>query len=342
MIEEREQARAAECKPSVLGNSLGPMLIEHCKGQLGPIQWFRADWQRGGAATGFSLWKTDDDSQGIPVMVKVPVGECEYSWTVALSCEDEASKAELHNKSNGALPGALNTPRVFASGVGLEGVKDICWLVMEKLQGRTLAGEHSKKAVVDLIESVVQFHRRSLIHEPVVPEPSVAQWDHLLVRSRESIQSNNLPDAQRWRDAVRKVHRALPKLVPEWRARPINTWCHGDLHLGNAMRRENDPDTCVLIDMALVHPGHWVEDAIYFERQHWGHRDSLYGIKPVSHIARVRKNLGLSTNADYNRLANIRRVLTAACVPVFLAREGAKSHIAASLDILDSLITQVA
>ncbi len=46
---------------------------------------------------------------------------------------------------------------------------------------------------------------------------------------------------------------------------------------------------CVLVDLALVHPGHWVEDALYLERQYWGHSDLLKGVKPASELARLRQ-----------------------------------------------------
>ena len=98
---------------------------------------------------------------------------------------------------------------------------------------------------------------------------------------------------------------------------------------------------CVLIDLALVHPGHWVEDGVYLERQFWGHMDALHGVKPVSQLAKCRKKLGLSTEGEFQTLANVRRVLTAACVPVFLGREGNPAYVHAGLELLERLLPQL-
>ena len=35
-----------------MATNLLPALREACDGHLGPVSWFRADWQRGGASTG--------------------------------------------------------------------------------------------------------------------------------------------------------------------------------------------------------------------------------------------------------------------------------------------------
>jgi hypothetical protein len=76
-----------------------------------------------------------------------------------------------------------------------------------------------------------------------------------------------------------------------------------------------------LIDMAEVHAGHWVEDAVYLERQLWARPERLKVHKPVKEIAAARKRLGLPVDAEYPRLAMIRRALLAATAPRFL-----KSH----------------
>jgi hypothetical protein len=97
----------------------------------------------------------------------------------------------------------------------------------------------------------------------------------------------------------------------------------------------------VLVDLALVHPGHWIEDAIYLERQYWGHSDLLKGVKPVSELARLRRERGLNANDNYPDLANVRRVLMAACVPAAAEREGNAKYVRAALELLDRLIPQV-
>src|SRR6266481_3357168 len=72
-----------------LAISLDPVLHAACEGRLGPIEWFRASWQRGGAATGFSTWAMPDGSR-IGVLVKFPVGPCEFRWTTDLGAVSPA------------------------------------------------------------------------------------------------------------------------------------------------------------------------------------------------------------------------------------------------------------
>jgi hypothetical protein len=108
------------------------------------------------------------------------------------------------------------------------------------------------------------------------------------------------------------------------------------------MRRPGTaPNCCVLIDLALVRPGHWIEDAVYLERQFWAHPEQLFGVHPVSHLARLRREQGLSTDGDYGQLANVRRVLMAACVPALFPQEGSTRYVQAALDLLLRVLPQV-
>src|SRR6185503_4504487 len=109
--------------------------------------------------------------------------------------------------------------------------------------------------------------------------------------------------------AIRAVQKMLPRLLERWQQRPMNTWCHGDLHLGNAMRRPGAQpgQPSVLIDLAMIHPGHWVEDAVYLERLYWAKPELLCGIKPVSELARLKREQGTLGQEDYAMLANTRR-----------------------------------
>jgi aminoglycoside phosphotransferase (APT) family kinase protein len=166
-------------------------------------------------------------------------------------------------------------------------------------------------------------------------------WEELLARAREIARESVFPEAQHWNDVVKKAQKALPKIAARWESRPIDTWCHGDLHPGNAMRRDDSASECVLIDLALVHAGHWVEDAIYLERQFWARPDALFGIHPVSLLARYRRELGLSTSGDYGTLANLRRVLMAACAPLHIAGDGHPRYLHAALETLERLLPQV-
>ena len=101
-----------------LAVSLAPVLQQQCQGRLGAIEWFRAPWQRGGAATGFSTWEMDDGRR-VGVLVKLPVGPVEYRWTAALGAVPEGKWA-----SEECL--RFPTPRVLACGQELNGY-DLAW-----------------------------------------------------------------------------------------------------------------------------------------------------------------------------------------------------------------------
>ena len=141
------------------------------------------------------------------------------------------------------------------------------------------------------------------------------------------------------------VQRALPVLKAKWASRGIHTWCHGDLHPANVLRRAPSPASptgeCVLIDLAMVHPGHWVEDAVYLERLYWGRSELLHGVKPVSHLAKIRREMGIQTDDNYAELAAVRRVLMAGCVPAYATFEGHPKYTHAALEILEQYLPQV-
>jgi len=149
-----------------------------------------------------------------------------------------------------------------------------------------------------------------------------------------------MAEEQRWNEALKSVQRIIARLVDRWNARPINAWCHGDLHPGNAMRRgrASPGEGCVLIDLALVHPGHWVEDAVYLERLYWAKPELLCGAKPVSAIARHLREAGRIGPEDYSGLANIRRCLMAATVPLYLEHEGHPKYVHAALEVLERVL----
>src|SRR5262245_53067051 len=63
-----------------LASSLSPALHQACDGRLGEITWFKTDWQRGGAATGTSTWRLDDEDQPRKAVVKLPIVQRELMW----------------------------------------------------------------------------------------------------------------------------------------------------------------------------------------------------------------------------------------------------------------------
>lgn len=107
------------------------------------------------------------------------------------------------------------------------------------------------------------------------------------------------------------------------------------------MNGHGPPGRCVLIDMALVHPGHWSEDALYLERQHWGHEEFLFGVSPADALAEQRRRLGLEVESGFDRWANLRRVLTAASAPGLIGIEGNAKYLAGSLGVLNRLLKGV-
>ena len=323
--------------PQSLAAALAPALREACGGRLGEIEWFRSTWQRGGAATGFAQW-TDGEGVCRPVVVKLPVGPGEYRWAMLLgTAEADGSPLRADDRP---------VPRVFEGGESLGGY-DLGWLVMERLEGHTLAHAIDRRAIEDLLRTVARFHALAERTRPVEGPSPERDWAAMIARSRDALREHEVEmcESQRWNEALKRVQRALPVLEASWRARPLDTWCHGDLHPGNAMRRATSGDgvgPCVLLDLAFVHPGCWVEDAIYLERQFWGHEDRLGGIKPVSMLAKFRRENGLHTEGDYGTLASIRRVLMAACVPGVAAQEGTPSYASAALGIIERVLPQIA
>ncbi len=311
-----------------LGPALQPALLAACEGRLRDIHWFRVDWQIGGAATAHAKYRRGEGEPLLDVVVKLPVGPREYRFLTGL-CDTPAP-----------------TPRLAQHGKELGGY-DFAWIVMERLPGNPPSPLLHRDVFERLTEAAAHFQWRCGERWPLEPPPPAPDWESLLDRARDALHANpDVPDAQEWISAIKHTHKALERLVAVWSARSINCWRHGDLHPGNCMERPAgspwgaDPGY-VLFDLAEAQPGHWVEDAVYLERQFWCRPDVLDGVKPVSLLAKARRSLGLDTSDDYGRLANIRRVLMAATSPAFLHQEGRPAYMRAALGVLDRLLPQV-
>ena len=314
-----------------LGESLGPALQKHCDGRLGPIEWFRVSWQHGGAATGFSTWRTDC-GKSIGVLLKLPVGPSELRWTAALGAVDQDFLAHPERCDHA-------TPRVLASGECLGGY-DIAWVVTERLAPTTLAHALTEQSVTEMLLSLDRFHQAALTVRPVEGSPTTENWELLIERSRQAARAGGISDSQRWNEAVKRVQKVLPWLIARWNSRPLNAWCHGDFHANNALRRVGQERGCVLIDLAMVHPGHWLEDALYLERQFWARPELLFGIKPVSFLAKLHRERGM-VDPGYAELANVRRALMAASALAFVSAEGHPKYLHACLEMLERTLPQL-
>lgn len=305
--------------PGALASMLTPALIASCNGKLSVPTWFRAAWQSSGASTGYATY-TLDNGHAVDAVVKVPVNPTEHRWTCLLGG---------HNGEDHAC-----TPRVLASGLELGG-HDLAWLVIEKLHGATLNTQLDRSAVEDLLATAarwyVQANKAHVVQN--AQEIKDENWAGMLDKARRIVKETGIAESQRWNDSLHRTQRHLDTLVARWRSRPINTWCHGDLHPGNAMRRTSG--ACTLIDLALVHPGHWVEDAVYLERLYWAKPEMLAGVKPVSVLAKHLREHGVIGTEDYTQLAHVRRTLMASSVPLYLEHEGHPKYVHAALEMLE-------
>lgn len=311
-----------------LGVSLGPAMHDACGDRLGDIEWFRSPWQRSGAATGFTTWRLPN-GQIIDAVVKVPVGYTEYFWTTRLG---EVDPMWWDSERCRHLP----VPRVLASGTELGGY-DVAWVVIERVSGGPISGEMTSHNLDRLFAAAALFHKLTREERPAAKARprSMPDWPALLDRAAVSCVDNRLEHRERWLRAIEAVRRGLPRLVEIWNARTMDTWCHGDLHPGNVIIRCDKTcpeDRCgVLIDLALVHPGHWVEDALYLERMYWGRESQLGGVEPVEALARHRLSLGLHADDLDHKIADARRVLMGVTSPAFLNQERSPTYLEAAI-----------
>jgi hypothetical protein len=307
--------------PSVngpFGAQLGPVLLQQCDGRLSAINWFRTDWQRGGALTGYATW-TGEEGEAYPVVVKMPVPPRERLWLDRLQ------------QTGGDTPVA---PRLFAHGDSLNGY-DLAWVVMERLPHGPLSPSAGGAAFELTIAASARFYKLAEAHAPT-GKPLQRDWDDVCKRARKVVREHELPDSARWSAALKKAHKKLKKWGKVWEQRPITGHIHGDLHLGNALSRHQTPQgPALLIDYAHTRPGHWVEDAVYFEHLYWSHTELLDGHRIAAEIAKARKALGLEVDADWPRLAQVKRALFAMQSPLTLPADGARAHLDAALEVLE-------
>jgi len=307
-----------------LAQGLADILIDSCDGRLGQISWFKADWQRSGAATGTAKFKINDDSYK-QVVVKLPVVQRELLWTRRLQDDNEKN---------------LVIPKLYASGDTLGGY-DMAWIVIERFEHGPLGLHWFDEHISHIAQAAARFHKAMSVY-PIVEAPNTEDWNLLVRESQDNLKINVIENTDRWKTALKTLRGKLVDLVSEWNARPIDQWLHGDLHLANAMSRVSiEKGPVSLIDLAEVRPGHWIEDAIYLERQLWANPARLKAAKPVKAIAQARKSLGLQNGENYQRLAIIRRALLAGTALRFLKNEGHPRYLEACVNWLERSLAEL-
>ena len=320
-----EQTEELSHDQRALAATLEPALREACDDRLSKLTWFRTDWQRGGAATATADF-TRKDGSTVPVVAKFPVVPRELTWTRRL--QDSAD------------PTSCVVAELLAEGMELGGY-DLAWMVIERVAHGPLGLHWDDEHIPRIADAATRFTLSASKYDITQP-PRYEDWTELIRQARENVKSNHIDHEQRWNKALKTLTGRLDDLVTEWRARPTNEWLHGDVHLANAMCRSADNHASVtLIDLAEIHVGHWIEDAIYLERQLWPRPDRLKPHKPVKMFVEARKRLGLPVETGYPRLAHIRRALLAATAPRFLKSEGHPAYLEACLGRLEQSLHQL-
>lgn len=300
------------------GANLEPFLRRACDDRLSRITWFRTDWQRGGAATGFATYR-DDDGRACDAVVKLPVPPVERLWLDRLQPFDGL------------------VPRLHAHGRSLSGY-DIVWVVMERIPHGPMGVAWDGREFDLFAEAAGRFYAAGSGFDVDCPAPQ-RDWHAAIKGARNVVQSGSTPHGHRWKQALKKMGRELDGWLEQWVSRSTHHWCHGDLHLANALSRLPAPEgPAVLIDFAQVHPGHWVEDAVYFEHLYWGRAQQLKGRKICRLIAQRRKAHSLEVEDDWPRLAAIQRALLAALAPAAQHLYGDVRQLDAVLDVLEKSV----
>ena len=310
-----------------LAATLLPHLCESCENRLHDVVWFKADWQRGGAATGRARWRCDS-GQDKEVVVKIPVGPRELVWLHRLQPEPGESDEPV-------------VPLLYASGTTLGGY-DLGWIVIERIAHGPLGMRWHKDHSRRLADAAVRFWKsadRFVIKDEQV---RTENWAEMVDEARRSVRRNEPDDSTHWLNLLKTLSSGIDRLVERWRDRDTDHWIHGDMHFANAMSRvgmQTGPVT--LIDLAEVRPGHWLEDAVLLERQLWASPDRLMTAKPVKAMATERRRVGLPVVDHWDELAHIRRALLAGTAPTFMRSEGHPRFFQACLKQLDRSLTSL-
>ena len=272
------------------------------------------DWQHGGALTGTSTYEGGSGNDR-EVFIKFPVPGRELRWFRRL-------------QSCGSPP---IIPSLVESGEAL-GTHDIAWLVMERVPGMPLGAHWQEGNLRDTARAGARL--QACTDEVPIDRPKRRNnWELWLQRTRQVLNDNVLPEHQRWVDQLNRAEPHWERIITLWRSRQPIGWVHGDLHLGNAMHRD-DGSVC-LVDLGEIRPGHWLEDALYLERMYGAYPERLEAEDPLANMRAARTELGCDNGDRIEALANARRILLAATTPSFLSTEGGRAHLEACLRVFE-------
>ncbi|MBI1374116.1 MAG: phosphotransferase [Phycisphaera sp.] len=299
--------------------------LQHATGDhLHDLHWFRTDWQRSGALTGYATFRADGVDR--PAVVKLPVPPQELAWLERLQ-RDRHDFGQV-------------VPDIYACGREC-GQYDLPWVVMQRMPHGPLDHTWDGTEFDLLVEAAGRFYAAAALIDEDRP-PKAHNWADVIKLSRKAVRENELHESQRWNAALKTAQKHLPKWLKKWTKRPVDDWCHGDLHLANAMTMTPAPEgPAVLFDLATMRRGHWVEDAVYFEHLFWSTPSRLAGRDVVRMINTERKKHGLHTGADWPLLADIRRALLAAAAPAQHTDRPDPVHLHAALMNLEKLIKKL-
>ncbi|MEM1423580.1 MAG: phosphotransferase, partial [Planctomycetota bacterium] len=208
-----------------------------------------------------------------------------------------------------------------------------------------LAAHLHPKVFEELADAAAAFYQEAERVWPTIAPRKEWDWPGLLEKAERKAREHAIVGEETWCACLSDVRRRLDPILREWDARPRDTWCHGDLHPGNIMRRDEASPWGeagpVLLDFAETHPGHWSEDAIYMERLYWARPELIEEAQPVETLRRARMALGLASHEEDARLLDVRRVLISATVPAFIERHGHPSYLKAALGVLEETLPRV-
>ena len=202
--------------PYSLASSLEPALRKQTNNRLNDIYWFRTDWQRGGAATGFATW--DGDAEKTDVVIKLPVNQRELGWTRKM-------------QSAGGV-----VPQLFDSGEQLNGY-DLTWMIIERFPVGPLGKHWESNNIARIAEAAARFTNGASAF-PVDQAGRREDWSVLLRTAKKSVRKNHIQNEKSWKkeniyQKIQDYNKELPKFI--FHDGP--PYANGNIHLGHLLNK---------------------------------------------------------------------------------------------------------